>query len=206
MSGECARTSHGRQGAPEKLLVPLLRSRSWAPPPVAGSRSTPSRAAASAATATRATASAPLRHERLGVGVTATELHARDHHLRQVNRRAALQADAHALVTVLGHGPVVGIVQRTDRLARAREVAFRVARAAIEDAARTPGSPRGEMALAALGARDLERQRLGRRRPALAAVVAIGVTRATAERPETAALRYELALATLRALLADTLN
>ena len=88
-------------------------------------------------------------------------------------------------------GPPVGIVERTERLVRGREVAFRVARAAPEQATGATRAARDEMALVAPRARDLERERLRRRRPLLLDVVAVGIARAADERPEPATLLRE---------------
>jgi hypothetical protein len=58
------------------------------------------------------------------------------------------------------------------------------------------------VAVGVLGADDLERERLGRRRPLALDVVAVGIARAADERPEAAALADQCPLAALRAYLA----
>src|SRR6188768_1941800 len=121
MSGGCVRTSLGRQVARGTRRVPLSRSRSWAPSPVAGVRA-PFRGAAPAAaalgttaTAASATAASPaLRHQRLWIGLAAGQLRAHDHRVRQIHGRTALEADADPFLAVLSHRSVIRIVERTD--------------------------------------------------------------------------------------------
>ena len=66
-----------------------------------------------------------------------------------------------------------------------REVALRVVRAPPEDVAGPPRATRHEVAVAVLGAHDLERQLVGRRRAVLADVRAVRVARAADERRRT---------------------
>ena len=96
-------------------------------------------------------------------------------------------------------------MEAAQRLVVGREVALRVVGASPEDVAGAPRATRHEMAVVVLGADDLERQRIGRRRAVLLDVVAVRVARAADERPEPAALADERALAALGADLAGPL-
>ena len=66
--------------------------------------------------------------------------------LGHVDRGAAVQADE--AVAMLGDRPVVGVVERADRLVVRRVVALRVVRAPPEDVAGAPGATRDELAVA----------------------------------------------------------
>ena len=120
--------------------------------------------------------------------------------LGQRHVRAALQADPG--LALPGDRPVVGVVERPDRLEVRRVVALGVVRAPPEDVAGPPRATGDEVAVVVLRAGDLERQRIGRRRTLLLDVVAVRVARAADERPEPAALADERPLAALRADLA----
>ncbi len=106
---------------------------------------------------------------------------------RERHGGTALQAEA-ALVVPPGDRAAVDIVDRAQRLARGREVALRVARAAPEDRAGPAGATRHEVALGAARACHRERELLGRRRAVLLDVGAVRVAVAADERPEPAPL------------------
>src|SRR5262249_28319296 len=101
---------------------------------------------------------------------------------------------------------VVGVVDRPGGLVVRREIALRVRGAPPEDVPGAPCATRDEVAVPVLGAGDLERELLGRRRTFALDVVAVGVARAAQECAEPAALRGQRALAALRAGLALALE
>ena len=190
MPGGCAGTRRGRRGSPgtargrprRSRLARRPRPRGRRPAGASGPRGTAAAPAAPAAAARRAPSAAgfgsppairrPGSRESPASGTVAP----------QPRQRAGVVGCPH-------ERPAVRLVDRAERLARRREAARRVARAAPEDGS-GPARPAGdELALAARRARHLERQ-LGRAaagRPL--DVVALRVAVAADERPEAAALR-----------------
>ena len=157
-----------------------------------------------AATGPRATAGACRTGEGLGVRRAAGVLDARhDVGRRRVAGRAADQA--HRRLVLARQRAVVGVVQAAERLVVRREVAARVVGAPPEDVPGAPRATRDEMTVLVLGADDLERERIGRRRAVLLDVLAVRIARAADERAEPPALADQRPCAALGADLAGPL-
>src|SRR5688500_5754825 len=124
--------------------------------------------------------------QRLGIRRSTRVPLARDDVVRRrLAGRAALEADGR--LALASERTVVGLVQPAERLVVGRVVALGVVRTPPEDASRASCATRHEVPVGVLGARDLERQGVRRRRALTLDVVALGVTRAAEERSEPAA-------------------
>ena len=167
-----ARSAHARGARSRVAAAPSRGGPSAGERPARG-RPVPDRAPLAAAGDRRRPPPRPGRRERRRVRRAAGSRAPTSAALRAAARRAPHFRQM-AGSPFRATGPVVGVVERPDRLGVRREVALRVARAAPEDVAGPPRATRDEVAVAVLRADDLERQRVGRRRALLLDVVQSG--------------------------------